>query len=111
MFYWRFYIANAVAFSALQKKYIVWFYFIFVSFQLAKEESLTQLASDLKSFTNNKEIFSTDVKEISKLMQGMLSRLGSSGVDHTIDMWHREQIYKELLLVSSKKFCDTGTCK
>ncbi|XP_022656988.1 latrophilin Cirl-like isoform X5 [Varroa destructor] len=66
--------------------------------RLAKEESLTQLASDLKSFTNNKEIFSTDVKEISKLMQGMLSRLGSSGVDHTIDMWHREQIYKELLL-------------
>lgn len=77
------------------------------AFQLAKQDlTLTQLASDLSHQTYSKELFSADVREISNIIQGMLARLEPSVLDHNIGVWHREQLYKDLLQVktSSRDF-------
>ena len=74
--------------------------FFFFYFQLAKQDlTLTQLASDLSHQTYSKELFSADVREISNIIQGMLTRLEPSVLDHNIGVWHREQLYKDLLQV------------
>ncbi|XP_028966344.1 latrophilin Cirl [Galendromus occidentalis] len=71
-----------------------------LSEKLAKQDltlTLTQLASDLSHQTYSKELFSADVREISNIIQVMLTRLEPSVLDQNIGVWHQEQLYKDLL--------------